>query len=526
MTSLSGTGATGHWPPRTSDEEVLRIVRPADGTLVGELAVTPPPALAGRVARARSVQGGWASLEPRDRERRLRGLLSAIGARAAEIESTISAETGKPRTEAAVEVMSVVEHLRFHLGVSSRIFRRERVSCGWLLWKRAMIFREPLGVIGVISPWNYPFILSMNPVVTALAGGNAAILKPSEYTPYSGLFAEELAREAGLPDGLVQVVIGGGPTGEALVRSGVDKVVFTGGGATARRVLSAASEGLTPVLLELGGKDPAIVLEDADLGRAARGIVWGSFMNAGQTCISIERVYVVDEVFEPFLREVVARVQALKAGSTPGLDVGPITTPLQMEIVERHLRDAVERGAKVRVGGGRIDPASNVFLPTILTDVHPASDLLQEETFGPLLPIFRVKDAEEAVRAANALPFGLSASVWTGDQARGIAVARSLRAGAVSVNDALTHYGVPGLPFGGMGESGYGRTGGLEGLREVTRTRSVLVDRLGLGREPWWFPYSRASERLVRTLATLRWKGWLRGLASEAASRIKKKADR
>ncbi len=526
MRELVGAGSTGGWSPRKSTDEVLRVLRPSDGSLVGELAVTPPPALAGRVARARSVQEGWASLEPRDRARRLRGLLSAIGSRAAEIESTISAETGKPRTEAAVEVMSVVEHLRFHIKACSSLFRPMKVSCGWLVWKRAMIFREPLGVIGIISPWNYPFILSMNPVITALAGGNAAILKPSEYTPYSGLLAEELARDGGLPEGLVQVVIGAGPTGEALVRSGVDKVVFTGGGVAARHVLSAAAESLTPVILELGGKDPAIVLEDADLARAARGIVWGAFMNAGQTCISIERVYVVDEVFETFLRAVVAQVKALKAGSTPGLDIGPMTTPAQLETVERHLSEAVERGAKVVVGGGRVDPASNVFLPTVLTDVHPASELLRQETFGPLLPLLRVKDEEEAVEAANSLPFGLSASVWTGDRARGIALARRLRAGAVSVNDALAHYGIPGLPFGGIGESGYGRTGGLEGLEEVTRTRSVLVDRLGLEREPWWFPYSRSSERLVRTLASLRWRGWLRGLTSEAASRIGRRAGR
>jgi len=289
-------GHKGNWVPHQVEPEVIRVLRPTDGSLVGELAVTPPHDIPHRVARTRTVQAGWASLPAKDRERRLRGLLEAIGDRAREIEDTISAETGKPRIEATLEITTVVENLRFHLKHAAPFFRPKKVSTGWMVWKRAFVQREPVGVLGVISPWNYPFILSMNPTLAGVFGGNGVVLKPSEFTPYSGLLVEDLTRDAGLPEGLVQVIIGGGSAGDALVRSGVDKVFFTGGPRTGRAVLTAAAESLTPVVLELGGKDPAIVLEDADLKRAAGGIVWGAFLNAGQSCISVEKVFVVDEV--------------------------------------------------------------------------------------------------------------------------------------------------------------------------------------------------------------------------------------
>jgi acyl-CoA reductase-like NAD-dependent aldehyde dehydrogenase len=505
-------GSQGRRASRGGDPEVIRVLRPSDGSLVGELAVTPAHEVSHRVARTRSVQVGWASLSAKDRERRLRALLNAIDDRTQEIEDTIVAETGKPRVEATIEVMTVVEHLRYQLKHASGLFQPQKVSTGLIVWKRAFIQREPLGVVGVISPWNYPFILSMNPTMTALFGGNGVVLKPSEFTPYSGLLVEDLTRDAGLPEGLVQVVIGTGVTGEALVRSGVDKVFFTGGPHTGRSVLAAAADSLTPVVLELGGKDPAIVLEDADLKRAARGIVWGAFLNAGQTCISLERVYVVEDVYDAFLREVLVEVRKLRSGSTPDVEVGPMTTPAQLKWVEAQLAEAVEGGAIVVAGGSRTDPASNVLEPTVLTDLDPDSGILQKETFGPTLPLIRVKDGEEAVQKANEVTFGLSASVWTRNRSRGISLAQRLKVGAVCVNDALVHFGVPSLPFGGVGESGYGRSNGEEGLKEMTRTRSVLVDRLGLEREPWWFPYSRSTERMLKGTLLFRLKGGFGGL--------------
>jgi succinate-semialdehyde dehydrogenase/glutarate-semialdehyde dehydrogenase len=505
-------GPRGAWSSSGDDPQVLRVLRPSDGSLVGELAVTPVHEIPHRVARTRSVQVGWASLPPKDRDRRLGGLLNAIGDGTKEIEDTIVAETGKPRAEATMEVISVVDHLRYLLKNASTCFQPRKAHIGWMLWKRAFVQRDPLGVIGVISPWNYPFILSMTPTITALFGGNGVVLKPSEFTPYAGLLVEDLVRDAGLPDGLVQVVVGGGATGEALVRSGVDKIFFTGGPRTGRAVLAAAADSLTPTVLELGGKDPAIVLEDADLSRAAKGIVWGAFLNAGQSCISVERAYVVDEVYDAFLREVLAQVRKLKTGSTSGVEVGPMTTPAQLKWVEDQLAEAVECGTTVVEGGGRTDPASNVLQPTVLTDVDHDASVLQQETFGPVLPIVRVKDGEEAILKANEPPFGLSASVWTRDRGRGVSVAQRIRAGAVSVNDALIHFGIPSLPFGGVGESGYGRSHGIEGLVEMTRTRGVVVDRLGLEREIWWFPYTRTTERLLKGTLLFRLKGGLRGL--------------
>ncbi|MFC1661883.1 aldehyde dehydrogenase family protein [Gemmatimonadota bacterium] len=495
----------------------MRVLRPTDSSLVGELAVTPSRDVPERVARARSVQEGWVSLTPKDRERRLRGLVKALETRAPEIEETIVAETGKPRAEAIAEMVAVADLIRYYLKNATGFLRPRRRETGWLLWKRARVLHEPLGVIGVISPWNYPFLLSMNPVVTALFAGNGAVLKPSEYAPYCGLLVEELTRDAGLPDGLVQVIVGGGETGEALVRSGVDKLFFTGGSGTGRRVLEAAAATLTPVVLELGGKDAAIVLEDADLERAARGIVWGAFQNAGQTCLSVERVFVMEEVYDVFLREVLAQVRELSTGTGRGVDVGPMTTPEQLLKVEELLEDAVGRGAVVLAGGERADPASNVLLPTVLTGLDSSARVLQEETFGPLLPITPVKDAHEAIERANETAYGLSASIWTGDRRRGEELAGKIRAGGVCVNDVIAHYGVPGLPFGGIGESGFGRSKGPEGLAELTRTRSVLVDWLGMAREPWWYPYSRRTEALLRAALAWRLKGGVRGLVAAIA---------
>jgi len=522
--SMPSAPSDDPWSALTPAEpRIVRVIRPSDGSLVGELAVTPASDVPNRVRKGRKVQEGWASLEPRDRVRRLKGLVEAVGARAGEIEDTIIAETGKPRAEALVEVVTILDLLRFYLKEAPAFLGPQRVSPGWMVWKRAFFTREPLGVVGAISPWNYPFILSMTPVLTALFGGNAVLLKPSEFTPYSGLLAEDLARDAGLPDGLVQVIIGPGSTGEALIRSGVDKVVFTGGTETGRKVMAAAAENLTPVVMELGGKDAAVVLDDADLERAARGIAWGAFQNAGQTCIGIERVLVDESVYDAFVRALVAEVRSIRSGAGVGMDMGPMVVPHQLQKVEAQLQEAVDAGGEVLTGGHRADPASNVFHPTVVGQANPACSLVNEETFGPLLPVIPVRGPEEAIRRINESRFGLSASVWTGNRNRGLELARRVKVGGVTVNDALVHYGIPGLPFGGFRESGFGRTRGLEGLGAMTQTRSVVVDRLKLSREPWWFPYDRATE--VHLWATLqyRWRGGIRGVLTGALALLRRK---
>ena len=406
---------------------------------------------------------------------------------------------------ALAEVVVCLDLIRHYQRTAHRILRPRRVSMGWMLWKSGQIIQEPHGVVGVISPWNYPLILALDPTVTALFAGNGVVLKPSEFTPYTGMFVGALCEEAGLPEGLVSVVTGDGGTGAALIESGVDKIHFTGSPATGRRVMGLAADHLVPVTLELGGKDPALVLEDANLERAARGIVFGAFYNAGQTCVSTERVFVVETVYEAFVRRVVELVRDLRVGSSGPRDIGPMSHPGQLAIVEDHLRDAVDRGAKV-LQGGRLDGEDGpVVRPTVLVDVEPGMKILEEETFGPVLPIMKVRDENEAVDRANAGTYGLFASVWTGRRARGRKVAGRLRAGGVSINDTLSHYAIPSLPMGGVGRSGFGRSRGDQGLLEMSRTRSILEDRVGLKRELWWYPYSELSLRLHRAL--VQWRG-------------------
>jgi succinate-semialdehyde dehydrogenase/glutarate-semialdehyde dehydrogenase len=494
---------------RHPDARVLEVRRPSDGSVLGRVPVQGPAEVAEAVARARRIQAEWAAFPTEDRIRRMRALLPALAEAREEIAETIRAETGKPELEAYAEVAVIADLLRHYVATARAVLKPRKVSTGWLLGKRAAVYREPYGVVAVISPWNYPFILVMDPVISALFAGNAAIVKPSEFTPLTALAAQKLFERAHLPNGLVQVVTGDGTTGAALVGADVDKISFTGSTTTGRRVMEAAARRLTPVTMELGGKDPAIVLEDADLERAAAGIAFGAFFNAGQTCISVERVYVVESVYEAFADRISAVTRSLRAGSADGVDVGPMTTAPQLEIVEAQLHDALERGARPVAGGSRADPASNVMLPTVLVDVDPESTLMTNETFGPLLPLMRVRDEEAAIEQANRGAFGLFASVWTRDVERGMAVARRLRAGGVSVNDVLTHYAVPGLPMGGVGQSGFGRNRGDEGLREMSRTRSMLVHRWGRRREVFWFPYGSRKLETVRALVEWRTGGGL-----------------
>ncbi len=468
------------------------------------------------VSRARDAQEAWGAVPALERARRLAGLCGVLGRRADEITERIRAETGKPEEEALAEILVSVDLIRFYRHAAPRHLRRRRIRTGWLLGKSAGVEREPYGVVGAITPWNYPFVLVMDAVSPALFAGNAVVVKPSEFTTDTALLVSDLCREAGLPDGLVQVVTGDGGTGAALVRAGVDRITFTGSTVTGRKVMAAAAETPTPVTLELGGKDPAIVLEDADLERAARGVVYGAFFNGGQTCISIERAYVVRALYDRFTARVKELVEELRVGTGPDADIGPMVTEAQLAIVERHVREALEGGATALTGGHKAEDGSAAFLPTVLVDVDPSMAVLREETFGPVLPVISVEDADDAVRRANASGYGLFASVWTADRARGLALARRLRAGGVSVNDTLSHYAVPGLPMGGTGESGFGRRRGLEALDEMSRTRTLLVDRTGWKRELWWFPYSERGSRAIRALLEWRAGGGLGGLARAA----------
>ncbi len=460
--------------------------------------------------RARRAQRVWGALSFRERARYLRRVRKALVADVDGMVATIVDDTGKLPTEALVnEVLLVCELMRYYERHGGAALATRRVRAGLLVNKAAEVRYEPLGVVGVISPWNYPLVLALGAVVTALFAGNTVLLKPSEITPHVGLaigalFDTVADQEDGLGD-LVQVLVGAGSVGEMLVRSGVDKVSFTGSVATGKAVMRCAADTLTPVLLELGGKDPMVVCDDANLDRAAHAAVWGAFTNSGQTCMAVERVYVTAAVYDAFVGKVVDATRKLRQGSGRGHDVGPMTWDRQTEIVRRHLDDAIERGATVAVGGKSVTIGGRPSIePTVLLDVDDSMLVMREETFGPILPIMEVADAAEALTKANASAYGLNSSIWTRDPVQLEQMIAGLEDGSVCVNDCLISYAIPALPFGGVKSSGVGRAHGIEGLREFSKTKSVARDRIGLRNEPLWLPVPRWLDRGARILLRLR----------------------
>jgi acyl-CoA reductase-like NAD-dependent aldehyde dehydrogenase len=453
------------------------------------------------VDRARAAFATWGRLPFAERAAHLRRVRRHLLDNIDEVVDTIASATHKLPTEAMVaEVLTTCELIGWYDKHGAAALRPRRVATGMLVHKRAEKRYEPLGVVGVISPWNYPFVLTMSPVVTALFAGNTVVLKPSEITPTVGLLAARLFAESGAHPDIVQVVTGGGEIGEALVRSGVQKVVFTGSVATGKRVMRAAADTLTPVVLELGGKDAFVVDGDADVERAARAAVWGAFSNAGQTCMAVERAYVVDALYDRFVDRVVDLTRAIR----PGRDIGTMTHEGQVQIVEGQVQDAVDRGARVAAGGTR-DKGSLAFPPTVLLDVDHSMQIMRDETFGPVLPVMRVADRDEALRLANDSPFGLNASVWAKDKATVEDLVSRIQSGNVCVNDCIVSYAIPGLPYGGVKESGIGRTHGEEGLWEMSSIKAVAYDRIGLKREPQWFPLPASLGKAVGRLLRLRY---------------------
>jgi acyl-CoA reductase-like NAD-dependent aldehyde dehydrogenase len=456
------------------------------------------------VARAREASTAWGALSPSEREPALRALRRTISRRADRIADVVCRETGKPRVDAVLaEAMHAAAHVDWLARHAARALAPRKVSPWPLYSKAAWVEYQPRGVAAVVAPWNYPFLLPFLATASALAAGCTVVLKPSEVAPASGELVAELVAEAGLLDGVVQVLHGGPAVGAALVHAGVDVVAVTGSSATGRRVAALAAQRLVPVIMELGGKDPMIVLEDADLGRAARGAVWGACFNAGQSCVAVERVYVVDEVHDRFVGELERAFEGVRAGGGGARDIGPIIHPPQLEVIERQVGDAVAGGATLRRGGHRTGEGGRWFEPTLLTEVDHGMAVMREETFGPVLPVMRVPDEAAAVRLANDSPFGLQASVWTADAPRARRVASSLRAGAVAINDCLVNYAMPGLEFGGVGDSGYGRQGGVDGLRAYCWSKSVTLSRLTPRRELQWFPRRLGPRTWKRALRLL-----------------------
>jgi acyl-CoA reductase-like NAD-dependent aldehyde dehydrogenase len=477
-------------------------VNPATGAGFARASLLDAGQAFAAVSAARQAFPAWSSLSFAERGRILFRVRSEIVSGAQEIAALITREQGKPTPEAhLVEIFPALESLK-HLALhAEELLREDALESEVVLFahKECRLSYAPLGVVLVITPWNYPFSISLSGVATALAAGNTVVLKPAPATTLVGLKIGELFQRAGVPEGVVNVVSVDDSLAPSLVEDPrVSKVVFTGSVATGKRVMAAASKNVTPVVLELGGKDAAVVARDADLDRAARGIVWGAFMNAGQTCASVERVYVEKAVAEPFIARVVEETRKLRVGDPEGpeVDVGPMTLERQRRIVEDHVADAVAHGAKILAGGTRLEGPGFFFPPTVLTDCDHTMRIMREETFGPVLPIMAVPSLEEAVRLANDSPYGLTASGWTRSPETARLLEDGLSSGVVTINDCVYSYGEPTAPWGGFRESGIGRTHGLLGLREMVQAKYVSRDA-ARGPMLWWYPYGDELRRLA-----------------------------
>ena len=486
-----------------------RLSSPVSLEVLGEFEAMNAEDVASAVERARKAQPAWAARPVSERARYLERVQARVLEAQDRIIETVVRETGKTATEAfAMEVFSSCDALGYYAKRAARFLRPEkrRIHGVMGIAKQLRVVYKPLGVVGIIVPWNGPVILALNQAAQALVAGNAVLLKGSEVTPYSTALVGELFREAGLPDGLLQVLMGDGETGAALVEAGVDKVSFTGSVATGRRVAEACGRNLTPVSLELGGKDAMIVCADADLDRAASGALIGSCMNTGHYCCGTERIYVVDAVYDAFVEKVVEGARGLRQSDQGESDVGAVFWDRQLEIIESHVRDAVERGARVRVGGARNpDLRGQYFQPTVVTDVTHDMQLMREETFGPVLAIMRVDDEEEALRLANDSRYGLSGNVWTRDKARGFALAERIETGGVCINDMTLTYGVPEAPFGGVKDSGVGQVNGRDGLRGYCHAHPMLVDRFGGKQVQGAYPYTAEGLAGMKKFAKFLW---------------------
>ncbi|MEM8607788.1 MAG: aldehyde dehydrogenase family protein [Myxococcota bacterium] len=484
--------------------ERLESFNPRTGEKLGEVAVASPADVRAAVARARRAQAGWAAMGVARRNAVLNRLREALLDRADEIARTVSSENGKPPVEPTGLVAPVCATIKLHTELAERLEPGEKVSPTFFVGARARIFYEPLGVAGFILPWNFPFELGMKHMIPALAAGNAVVQKPSEANPLVGEMIASLFRDAGLPYDAVQMVHGYADTGQALIDE-VDAICFVGSTATGKKVMSRAAETLTPVVLELGGNDAAIVRADADLDITARGLVNGTCYNAGQVCNGVERIYVPHGLVEPLVDKLLKVVGTLRAGwETRGddYDLGPIIWEPQLQIYEAHIADALEKGATLRSGGSvRREGGGIYWPPTVLTGMNHDMTMMREETFGPFLPIMGVDDDDEAVRLANDSQYGLAGSVWTRDAAAGEAIARRLRTGSVMVNNAIQSGGCVTLPFGGDGDSGVGRAQGEQAYFHYAATKSFMVSPKGT--ESLWMPYEATTPGFFKGLTRL-----------------------
>ena len=483
-----------------SSQYTITVHNPADGTVAGTVPIDDSEAVAAKARELRLFQPEWEAIGPRGRKKWMMKWQDWILDNAEHLTEVLMSETGKSHIDAALEPIGVADAIKYWANHAEEFLADKHPAAHTPLFKvkKLTTHYRPYPLVGIIEPWNFPLAMLGLDVVPALAAGAAVLLKPSEVTPLSAVEFVRGWNEVGAPP-VLGLTTGYGATGAAVIEH-ADYVHFTGSTATGKKVAVACAERLTPFSLELGGKDPAIVLADADVDRAANGIAWGGMFNAGQVCISVERVYVEAPIYDEFVAKLTANVAKMAQGSESGADftydTGAMATPAQRDIVERHVQEAVAAGAKV-LTGGKPTGVGTFFQPTVLADVDASMSCIAEETFGPTLPVVKVADEEEAIRLANDSRYGLSATVWTGDTGRGERVARRLECGAVNINDALTNVFCPSLPMGGWKESGMGyRSGGANGLIKFCRQQAITAPRIPTQKsELMWYSSPRKQAK-------------------------------
>jgi acyl-CoA reductase-like NAD-dependent aldehyde dehydrogenase len=507
--------------------ETIPSIDPATGKVLASYEKTSPLSVPGMLAKARVAQVRWAAGSMEERCGYMRRLQKEILKARDVLADAVVRESGKPRAEALfADVFVALDSAGYFAKDGADALRPERVEHHNTAAKAksGMLYYEPLGVVGIISSWNYPLAIPMSQIIAGLAAGNAVLCKTSDFTPECGALIQKLFQDSGFPADVVTVLQGSGEVGQALIEAHPDKLFFTGSVFTGKHVAEACARQLIPSVLELGGKDAMIVLGDANLDVTASAAVWGSYTNCGQVCLSVERLFVVESIAEKFVQKCVEKTQKLKIGpgNDPSTDVGPLIRPQHVQRMSELLGDAERRGAKIVCGGkARPDLGPNFFEPTVVTGVDNSMKLFQDETFGPILSIQVVRDEAEAIQKANDTEFSLAASVWTADASTGKAIARRLRAGTVMVNDVLTGFAIAEAPHGGCGLSGWGRTHGKDGLKEMVYAKYVDVDRLPKMAKPWWFRYGSELQKAADAFLQFEFGGSLGARVKNARAAMK-----
>jgi succinate-semialdehyde dehydrogenase/glutarate-semialdehyde dehydrogenase len=497
--------------PPVDTSRWLTPTSPLTGETVGTVPVTEPDDVAAVVERSREAFAGWGAMSHQERKPYLRAFAKHVRRSMDRIAAVVTAETGKDPGGSRIEVVSGLAAIDFYTRSAEKILRPKKGTSWPFVITKGWTEYPPIGVAGVITPWNYPFYLPLIATIQAITAGCTAVLKPSELTPLSGRLVADLAIEAGLPADVVQAIHGDGKTGAALVAADTDIITFIGSPQVGKLIAAEAAKTLKPLVLELGGNDAQIVLEDANVRVAAKAAVNFGVFNAGQTCTGIERVYVVDEVYDEFVKQATKAMKRLTVATRDGTDIGPIISPPQAEIIREHLADAVAKGAQVLAGGTQTRTEHAVYFdPTLVDNVDHSMTLMRDETFGPIVPVMRVADEAEALELANDSNYGLHGSVWTKDRARGHRVAARMKTGSVAINDHMINFAFPSIKLGGIGDSGLSGQLGEEGIKAYTIHRSITSARFApttrlMGA---WLP-RRVGNRWWKNLARVLF-GWRR----------------